>query len=112
VRLAAGKTPVSVLSHEHQEEALHSGQPASAPARRTSLAACFVSLLSMRPIGLDQFRTESRIDVPAGGVTVGPGPVTVAGVAWARHKGIAAVEVQVDNGPWQAATPSPRRRQL
>jgi DMSO/TMAO reductase YedYZ molybdopterin-dependent catalytic subunit len=49
-------------------------------------------------------KTESRIDVPGDGSTVGPGPVTVAGVAWAQHKGIAAVEVQVDNGPWQEAT--------
>jgi DMSO/TMAO reductase YedYZ molybdopterin-dependent catalytic subunit len=49
-------------------------------------------------------KTESRIDVPAGGATLGPGPVTVAGVAWAQHKGIAAVEVQVDHGPWQEAT--------
>jgi len=49
-------------------------------------------------------KTESRIDVPASGATVGPGPVMVAGVAWAQHKGIAAVEVQVDNGPWQEAT--------
>lgn len=34
VRLAAGKAPVSVLPHEHQEEALHSGQPTGAPDRR------------------------------------------------------------------------------
>jgi DMSO/TMAO reductase YedYZ molybdopterin-dependent catalytic subunit len=52
-------------------------------------------------------KTESRIDVPASGATVGTGPVTVAGVAWAQHKGIAAVEVQVDNGPWQEATLAP-----
>jgi DMSO/TMAO reductase YedYZ molybdopterin-dependent catalytic subunit len=51
-------------------------------------------------------KTECRIDVPAGG-TVGPGPVTVAGVAWAQHKGIAAVEVQVDSGPWNVATLAP-----
>jgi DMSO/TMAO reductase YedYZ molybdopterin-dependent catalytic subunit len=49
-------------------------------------------------------KTESRIDVPGNGATVGPGPVTVAGVAWAQHKGVDAVEVQVDNGPWQQAT--------
>lgn len=34
VRLAAGKAPISVLPHEHQEEALHGGQPAGAPDRR------------------------------------------------------------------------------
>jgi DMSO/TMAO reductase YedYZ molybdopterin-dependent catalytic subunit len=49
-------------------------------------------------------KTESRIDVPTGGSTVKAGPVAVAGVAWAQHKGIDAVEVQVDNGPWHEAT--------
>ena len=27
----------------------------------------------------------------------------MAGVAWAQHKGIAAVEVRVDGGPWHQA---------
>jgi DMSO/TMAO reductase YedYZ molybdopterin-dependent catalytic subunit len=49
-------------------------------------------------------KTESRIDVPNGGSPLKPGRTAVAGVAWAQHKGIAAVEVQVDNGPWQEAT--------
>ena len=49
-------------------------------------------------------KTESRIDVPSGGSTVGPGRVPVAGVAWAQHKGVDAVEVRVDGGPWQQAT--------
>jgi DMSO/TMAO reductase YedYZ molybdopterin-dependent catalytic subunit len=56
--------------------------------------------------GWDQqapIKTESRIDVPTGSATLKPGPTSVAGVAWAQHKGIAAVEVQVDNGPWQEA---------
>ena len=48
-------------------------------------------------------KTESRIDVPSGGATLSPGRTPVAGVAWAQHKGIAAVEVRVDNGPWQQA---------
>jgi DMSO/TMAO reductase YedYZ molybdopterin-dependent catalytic subunit len=48
-------------------------------------------------------KTESRIDVPAGGATLAPGRTPVAGVAWAQHKGIAAVEVRVDRGPWQQA---------
>ncbi len=48
-------------------------------------------------------KTESRIDVPTGGVTLSPGRTPVAGVAWAQHKGIAAVEVRVDGGPWQQA---------
>jgi DMSO/TMAO reductase YedYZ molybdopterin-dependent catalytic subunit len=49
-------------------------------------------------------KTESRIDVPNGQSAIKPGRTAVAGVAWAQHKGIAAVEVQVDNGPWQEAT--------
>jgi DMSO/TMAO reductase YedYZ molybdopterin-dependent catalytic subunit len=48
-------------------------------------------------------KTESRIDVPAGGASLRPGLTPVAGVAWAQHKGIAAVEVRVDRGPWNEA---------
>jgi DMSO/TMAO reductase YedYZ molybdopterin-dependent catalytic subunit len=48
-------------------------------------------------------KTESRIDVPAGNTTIAPGRTPVAGVAWAQHKGIAAVEVRVNQGPWQQA---------
>jgi DMSO/TMAO reductase YedYZ molybdopterin-dependent catalytic subunit len=48
-------------------------------------------------------KTESRIDVPTGANPLSAGQVAVAGVAWAQHKGIAAVEVRVDNGPWTAA---------
>jgi DMSO/TMAO reductase YedYZ molybdopterin-dependent catalytic subunit len=48
-------------------------------------------------------KTESRIDVPTGNGPVKAGTVTVAGVAWAQHKGIDAVEVQIDNGPWNVA---------
>jgi DMSO/TMAO reductase YedYZ molybdopterin-dependent catalytic subunit len=46
-------------------------------------------------------KTESRIDVPNGSVTAGR--TQVAGVAWAQHKGIDAVEVRVDRGPWHQA---------
>ena len=49
-------------------------------------------------------KTESRIDVPGSGSQVAAGRVAVAGVAWAQHKGIEAVEVQVDGGPWHEAT--------
>ena len=49
-------------------------------------------------------KTESRIDVPTDGSSVKAGKVAVAGVAWAQHKGIEAVEVQVDRGPWEEAT--------
>jgi DMSO/TMAO reductase YedYZ molybdopterin-dependent catalytic subunit len=46
-------------------------------------------------------KTESRIDVPGGSVSAGR--TQVAGVAWAQHKGIDAVHVRVDRGPWQQA---------
>ncbi|MGI9005564.1 MAG: molybdopterin-dependent oxidoreductase [Streptosporangiaceae bacterium] len=49
-------------------------------------------------------KTESRIDVPNGQGPVKAGPATIAGVAWAQHKGIDAVEVRVDRGPWRQAT--------
>jgi hypothetical protein len=53
-------------------------------------------------------KTECRIDTP--GSAAATGRVPVAGVAWAQHRGISAVEVRVDDGPWQqaelAATPS------
>ena len=49
-------------------------------------------------------KTESRIDVPALGATVKSGHRTaIAGVAWAQHKGIEAVEVRIGKGPWQQA---------
>jgi DMSO/TMAO reductase YedYZ molybdopterin-dependent catalytic subunit len=48
-------------------------------------------------------KTECRIDVPAGGASLSAGRIAVAGVAWAQHKGIAAVEVRVNGGPWQEA---------
>jgi len=49
-------------------------------------------------------KTESRIDVPAGGSTIKRGRTAVAGVAWAQHTGIDAVEVRVDQGAWHQAT--------
>ncbi len=48
-------------------------------------------------------KTESRIDVPSGASQISPGRTAVAGVAWAQHKGIDAVEVRVDQGPWNQA---------
>jgi DMSO/TMAO reductase YedYZ molybdopterin-dependent catalytic subunit len=48
-------------------------------------------------------KTMSRIDVPRHLGRVTPGPTTVAGVAWAPSRGIVAVEVSVDDGPWQPA---------
>jgi DMSO/TMAO reductase YedYZ molybdopterin-dependent catalytic subunit len=48
-------------------------------------------------------KTESRIDVPTGQNQIPVGRTAVAGVAWAQHKGIEAVEVRVDQGPWNQA---------
>ncbi|MFE0462978.1 molybdopterin-dependent oxidoreductase [Kitasatospora sp. NPDC058965] len=48
-------------------------------------------------------RTASRIDLPAPFARVPAGDVTVAGTAWATHRGIAAVEVRVDGGAWAEA---------
>ncbi|AKT52617.1 oxidoreductase [Arsenicicoccus sp. oral taxon 190] len=49
---------------------------------------------------LGPVKTQSRIDVPRDGATVAAGTVAVAGVAWAQHRGITGVQVQVDGGPW------------
>jgi DMSO/TMAO reductase YedYZ molybdopterin-dependent catalytic subunit len=49
-------------------------------------------------------KTASRIDVPTSGSVVQAGTVTLAGVAWATHRGVAAVEVQIDGGQWNEAT--------
>ncbi|WP_436537087.1 molybdopterin-dependent oxidoreductase [Actinoplanes sp. HUAS TT8] len=52
-------------------------------------------------------KTESRIDTPRDGAKRDAGPVVVAGVAWAQHRGIAKVEVQVDDGAWETAALAP-----
>ena len=49
-------------------------------------------------------KTASRIDRPAPFARLDAGTVPVAGVAWAQGRGIRAVEVQVDGGPWQQVT--------
>lgn len=46
-------------------------------------------------------KTSSRIDVPRSNSSITTGPVTVGGVAWAQRRGISAVQVRVDDGPWQ-----------
>jgi DMSO/TMAO reductase YedYZ molybdopterin-dependent catalytic subunit len=56
--------------------------------------------------GWDQqapIKTESRIDVPNGQNSIRAGRTSIAGVAWAQHKGIEAVEVRISGGPWQQA---------
>jgi DMSO/TMAO reductase YedYZ molybdopterin-dependent catalytic subunit len=49
-------------------------------------------------------KTECRIDVPTGVKQLTGGKTAIAGVAWAQHKGIDAVHVRVDGGPWNQAT--------
>lgn len=48
-------------------------------------------------------KTQSRIDTPKPFARPAAGTVMVAGVAWAQHRGIARVEIRVDDGPWQDA---------
>lgn len=56
-------------------------------------------------------KTQSRIDLPRDGDEATAGRTTVAGVAWAQHRGVDAVEVRVDGGAWRQArladTPGP-----
>ena len=48
-------------------------------------------------------KTQSRIDTPGSNARIAVGTVPVAGVAWAQHRGIEAVELRVDGGPWMPA---------
>ncbi|HEY6532585.1 MAG TPA: molybdopterin-dependent oxidoreductase [Acidimicrobiales bacterium] len=48
-------------------------------------------------------KTMARIDTPRGLAKLAPGTVPIGGVAWAIHRGISAVEVRIDDGPWQEA---------
>jgi len=48
-------------------------------------------------------KTQSRIDTPGSYAEVAAGEVAVAGVAWAQHRGITRVEVQVDGAAWAEA---------
>lgn len=50
--------------------------------------------------------TQSRIDVPTHDARLPAGSTEVAGVAWAPDRGVAGVEVRVDDGPWLAARTS------
>lgn len=55
---------------------------------------------------LGPVKTATRIDTPSAGkrAVVGPdGKVPVAGVAWAVHRGVGAVQVRADGGAWHDA---------
>lgn len=45
--------------------------------------------------------TGSKVQVPAPYSTIKPGRTAIGGTAWAQDRGISAVEVQVDTGPWR-----------
>ena len=53
---------------------------------------------------LGPIKTASRIEVPRAGARVAAGAVAVGGTAWAQHTGLAKVEVQVDDDPWETVT--------
>jgi hypothetical protein len=48
-------------------------------------------------------KTGSRIDLPRPFAQLKPGPVTIAGIAYAQHRGISAVQVRIDGGLWRDA---------
>ena len=48
-------------------------------------------------------KTASRIDTPRDGDRLPAAEIVLGGVAWAQHRGVQAVEVQVDDGPWSPA---------
>ncbi|WP_244976161.1 molybdopterin-dependent oxidoreductase [Nocardia huaxiensis] len=48
-------------------------------------------------------KTGTRIDTPSARKRLDAGRLTIAGVAWAQHRGIRAVEVRIDDGDWQPA---------
>ncbi|SEQ67913.1 molybdopterin-dependent oxidoreductase [Microlunatus flavus] len=45
--------------------------------------------------------TQSRIDLPKSLATLPKDKPVIAGVAWAQHRGIDKVEIQIDDGAWQ-----------
>ena len=47
--------------------------------------------------------TQSRIDVPRSLTTLPKDKPVIAGVAWAQHRGIAKVEIRIDEGDWKEA---------
>ena len=46
-------------------------------------------------------KTASRIDVPQHRSRITAGATPIAGVAWSPVRGIRAVEISIDEGPWQ-----------
>lgn len=50
-----------------------------------------------------RMETQSRIEVPSHGSRLAAGVVQVAGTAWAPDRGVRAVEISIDGGPWTLA---------
>ena len=48
--------------------------------------------------------TQSRIEVPKSLATLRKDRPVIAGVAWAQRRGIAKVEIRIDEGEWQETT--------
>ncbi|CAM3172040.1 molybdopterin-dependent oxidoreductase [Nocardioides dubius] len=48
-------------------------------------------------------KASARIDTPRPFADLDAGTVVIGGVAWAQGHGVAQVEVQIDDGPWQRA---------
>ncbi|WP_446225916.1 molybdopterin-dependent oxidoreductase [Nocardia sp. IBHARD005] len=48
-------------------------------------------------------KTGTRIDTPRGRGRIPQGRTVIAGVAWAQHRGVTGVEVQIDDGDWRPA---------
>lgn len=70
---------------------------------RFDRAEAYWTKLGWAPLG--PVKTQSRVDVPRSGQSFGAGTATTfGGVAWAQDRGVRAVEVQIDDGPWEQAT--------
>lgn len=52
-------------------------------------------------------KLASRIDVPRAGARIDAGATVIGGVAWLPDVGVKAVEVSVDDGPWQQCRLAP-----
>ena len=69
---------------------------------RFDRAEAYWTRLGWSPRGPDQDRVPHRRAARAA-QDVARGPVTFGGVAWAQNRGVQAVEVRIDDGPWQPA---------
>ena len=54
-----------------------------------------------------QVKVASRIDTPKSFEEIDAGDTFIGGIAWAQHRGIGGVEVQIDGGEWQRAELGP-----